>query len=295
MGGPAIGIGLFVLVVILGAIGVSIVAAIVRWRDRIRQPCCGACRYPVEGLTTFTCPECGKDFREAGILVPGVRPRHRVHVAELIAATAAACVLCGMITVAALSSVPGFRVTHFTRTTTVDVGSAGFGPLVTSATGRTTAQGSLVSVPAEILTLVEQTAGVAAGATPPPALEADLSRGTWRVTSGPGAPKATDVRAGRLPIGAGDVSAWLSGGGARAASPEQLDAIAAYINGGGVNAAAPLTASGSGFGTVTTVAPSVMWAGAGAWLVIFGVVTWLIVYGNRARSGRRGVAAKLNR
>lgn len=291
MGGPAIGIGLFLLMVILGAIGVSIVAAIVRWRDRVRQPCCGACRYPVEGLTTFTCPECGKDFREAGILVPGVRPRHRVHVAELIAATAAACVLCGMITVGLLSSVPGGRVTHFTRNTTVDVGSAGFGPIVTSATGRTDAQVSLISVPAEVLTLVEQTAGAAPAAATPHTLEADLSAGTWRIVSRPGTPTAMDVRAGKLPIGAGDVSAWLSGGSARAASPEQLDALAAYINGGGVNAAAPLTASGSGFGTVTTAAPWVMWAGAGAWLVIFGVVTWLIVYGNRARSGRRGAAS----
>ncbi|MBX3402361.1 MAG: hypothetical protein KF699_03005 [Phycisphaeraceae bacterium] len=284
MASPAIGIGLFMLVVILGAIGVSIVAAIVRWRDRVRQPCCGECRYPVEGLTTFTCPECGKDLREAGILVPGVRPRHRVHVAELIAATAAACVLCGMITVGLLSSVPGGRVTHFTRTTTVEVGSAGFGPLVTSATGRTAAQGSLSAAPAQRISLVEQSSGSA----PPRVLEADMARGTWRVMNGPGTTPTAEVHAGRLPIGAGDVSAWLSGGGARTASQEQLDALAAYINGGGVNAAAPLTVSGSGFGTMTTAAPWVMWAGAGAWLVIFGVVTWLIVYGNRARSGRRG-------
>lgn len=288
MGGPAIGLGLLMLVVILGAIGVSIVAAIVRWRDRVRQPCCGDCRYPVEGLTTFTCPECGKDFREAGILVPGVRPRHRVHVAELIAATAAACVLCGMITVAALASVPGGLVTQFTRTTTVDVGSAAFGSIGVSAIGRTSAEGSLSAEPARLLTLVEQTGGAVAGAATPHVLEADLPRGTWRVMSKAGAPTATDVRAGTLPIGAGDVSAWLSGGSERAASPEQLDALAAYINGGGVSAAAPLTVVASGFGTMSTAAPWIVWAGAGVWLVIFGVVTWLIVYGNRARAVRRG-------
>ena len=29
---------------------------------------CGKCQYPVAGLTTFTCPECGSDLRTVGIL-----------------------------------------------------------------------------------------------------------------------------------------------------------------------------------------------------------------------------------
>ncbi len=32
---------------------------------------CGACGYTVKGLTTFTCPECGADLRQAGIQRPG--------------------------------------------------------------------------------------------------------------------------------------------------------------------------------------------------------------------------------
>lgn len=95
MSGPLLGVGIVILLgaVIVGAVVVSLVAAIVRWRDRVRMPCCGACRYPVEGLSTFTCPECGADLREAGILVPGVRPKHRVDVAEMFAAWAAVAVV----------------------------------------------------------------------------------------------------------------------------------------------------------------------------------------------------------
>ncbi|MGA2500705.1 MAG: hypothetical protein ABSH20_23450, partial [Tepidisphaeraceae bacterium] len=38
------------------------------------QSVCGKCGYIVLGLPTFTCPECGSDLREVGILRPaGVR------------------------------------------------------------------------------------------------------------------------------------------------------------------------------------------------------------------------------
>lgn len=32
---------------------------------------CGNCGYPARGITTFECPECGADLREAGIVRPG--------------------------------------------------------------------------------------------------------------------------------------------------------------------------------------------------------------------------------
>jgi len=32
---------------------------------------CGRCGYPARGITTFECPECGADLREAGIVRPG--------------------------------------------------------------------------------------------------------------------------------------------------------------------------------------------------------------------------------
>lgn len=33
-------------------------------------PRCGACGYAVRGVKTLTCPECGSDLREAGIVTP---------------------------------------------------------------------------------------------------------------------------------------------------------------------------------------------------------------------------------
>ncbi len=56
-------------------------AAIVGWirvilRPRLRSregPACGACGYSVEGVSTFNCAECGKDYREVGILAARAR------------------------------------------------------------------------------------------------------------------------------------------------------------------------------------------------------------------------------
>lgn len=45
------------------------------WLDRVRQPVCAACRYPVAGAASFTCPECGSDLRHVGILTPGMMMR----------------------------------------------------------------------------------------------------------------------------------------------------------------------------------------------------------------------------
>ncbi|MHC4444840.1 MAG: hypothetical protein ACYTA5_19760 [Planctomycetota bacterium] len=36
-------------------------------------PACGRCGYIVKGLPSFTCPECGSDLREVGIVGPGMR------------------------------------------------------------------------------------------------------------------------------------------------------------------------------------------------------------------------------
>lgn len=40
---------------------------------KVREPSCRACGYPVKGLPSFTCPECGSDLREVGIDTPGAR------------------------------------------------------------------------------------------------------------------------------------------------------------------------------------------------------------------------------
>ena len=36
---------------------------------RIEVPSCGRCHYPVRGMPTFVCPECGADVRDVGIVL----------------------------------------------------------------------------------------------------------------------------------------------------------------------------------------------------------------------------------
>ena len=65
--------------VILAAVAAVIFA--VAWtfirprRASAAGPCCAGCGYSVHGLTGFTCPECGRDLREVGILTPHTAAR----------------------------------------------------------------------------------------------------------------------------------------------------------------------------------------------------------------------------
>ena len=48
----------------------------VLWRRKaVTQPACGNCGYFVRGITTFTCPECGQDLREVGIVTPSTHAK----------------------------------------------------------------------------------------------------------------------------------------------------------------------------------------------------------------------------
>lgn len=296
MGGPAIGFGLLLFAVIVGAIVVSLVAAIVRWRDRVRTPCCGECRYPVEGLTSFTCPECGRDLREAGILVPGVRPRHRVHVAEMVAACAAVAVLGAVMTAGVLAATPTGRQFTFTRTQTLAPASGSFGQVNVSATARIRTQtGPLNLVPAQSMTINELPGGAPApggpaGTSTPSLLEVDLARQTWRVVPFAGSPRSAESAAGTLPITPANVRAWLTSGSpalaGRVLAQDELDALAAYINGGAVNAGPELRVASAGFSTSGGLAPWAMWTTVIVWAALFGVATWLIWLSNRARPGQ---------
>ena len=60
---PFLALTVFVIVVFL------FVRVLLR-RKAVTQPACGNCGYFVRGITTFTCPECGQDLREAGIVTP---------------------------------------------------------------------------------------------------------------------------------------------------------------------------------------------------------------------------------
>ena len=51
---------------------------------RVQAPCCGNCHYPVRGMPTFVCAECGSDVREAGIVLP--RPAARPRLGVLVSA-----------------------------------------------------------------------------------------------------------------------------------------------------------------------------------------------------------------
>lgn len=60
------------LLLIVGVPTVLLVILIMRRRSRhVGEPACGKCGYAVRGLPTFTCPECGSDLREVGIVAQG--------------------------------------------------------------------------------------------------------------------------------------------------------------------------------------------------------------------------------
>lgn len=47
------------------------------WREHADLPVCGRCGYPSRGIESLTCPECGTDLREVGILPSGVHKTGR--------------------------------------------------------------------------------------------------------------------------------------------------------------------------------------------------------------------------
>ena len=68
--------GLFVLLLLAMIVGLAaVVWARRRKRPKISEPSCGQCGYAVRGLPGFTCPECGSDLRDVGIVTPQMRPR----------------------------------------------------------------------------------------------------------------------------------------------------------------------------------------------------------------------------
>ncbi len=73
---PLFGLACFALPFVALALGL-IVFLLVRRARRPKESVCGRCGYIVHGLTTFTCPECGSDLREVGI-VAGKSQKSRV-------------------------------------------------------------------------------------------------------------------------------------------------------------------------------------------------------------------------
>jgi hypothetical protein len=75
------------------------------------DPVCGQCGYCVRGITSLTCPECGSDLREVGIIAPNMRLPTSKHVKALIW-TFALPPAAFLISWLALSTVLPFSVKH---------------------------------------------------------------------------------------------------------------------------------------------------------------------------------------
>jgi hypothetical protein len=289
MGGSLLGIGIVLLIgaVIVGAAVVFLVAAIVRWRDRIRVPSCGACRYPVEGLSTFTCPECGADLRGVGILVPGVRAKHRVHVAEKFAAWAVVALFGGLITSSITAGFSGAQRMSFSRSEVLTSVAGGLPQISVTASGTASQQSSAISAPAQRLLVQTVQTRVAT----PIALHVDLAQETWRIASPPGVAPAKQVGAGRLPLRDEDVAAWLVAAGAvqdTGRMAGEVSALASYVNNGG-RLSDSLSFSAVSGGSGMTIAPArwVFASSAGAWMVIFVIGCVLIAKAHSTKRPRR--------
>jgi len=293
MSGPLLGVGIVLLLgaVIVGAVVVSLVAAIVRWRDRVRVACCGACRYPVEGLSTFTCPECGSDLRSVGILVQGVRPKHRVHVAEKFAAWAVIAVFGGLLTSGILGSTPAAQRMSFSRNEVLTSVSGGLPQISVTASGTATAGSSAISAPAQKLLI--QTAQT--NVMTPVALHVDVIENTWLIALSPGVVPAKQVAKGSMPLGDADVAEWLAAAGAAPRTggmASDVSALTAYVNNGG-RLTDSMGFSAMAGATGATIAPAswvFAWS-AGAWAVIF-VIGCVLIAKAHSTKQRRAVPNK---
>src|SRR5688500_17834237 len=70
------GLLFFLLIFIVGFVFAIVFAARSR-KAGPTDPICGKCSYQVRGLTRFTCPECGSDVREVGIISAAAPARAR--------------------------------------------------------------------------------------------------------------------------------------------------------------------------------------------------------------------------
>jgi len=72
----AFSILLLIVIPATALVVLALLGFLVGRRSRVRSvqtPSCAHCLYPVRGLTTLSCPECGSDLREVGILTPAMR------------------------------------------------------------------------------------------------------------------------------------------------------------------------------------------------------------------------------
>lgn len=87
-----------------------------RRRPLVERPSCGSCKYPVEGLPTFICPECGSDLRHVGIVTPQTMQREMPRAMIGVLWTIALLVMGGVISALLAPVVPDVKTTRSTRT-----------------------------------------------------------------------------------------------------------------------------------------------------------------------------------
>jgi len=123
--------------------------------DAAREPRCARCGYIVRGLQGMTCPECGGDLREVGILAPGVAPALSRGKRVLIWTLAAPLPAILLYTMLAPSFVPQWQLTT-QRRVIFSQSSYCFVTITANATGKKLVFGDRVNrspVPAEVIFL----------------------------------------------------------------------------------------------------------------------------------------------
>jgi hypothetical protein len=191
------------------------------WRPRraglVQAPTCGRCGYCVRGLPTFTCPECGADLREAGIVGPGMRPalsRNNHLLIWTLLLPVPAVVFSSLLIVSLTPRVCVLTMHRWVNGQSADLRAS---VLVTMKGQARRWPWSSIEIPLETMEIANRSGG-------PSKISVDLVRRTYRY------PDA----AGREVAGSGDVDEqvladWLPVTGVKTDSPKSRECVQAML------------------------------------------------------------------
>ncbi len=132
----------FAVIVVLVTIVVGTLHTLWRERrERVKVPSCAACGYPVSGLGSFTCPECGIDLRAAGILTPDLRFARRPGFFYLACVFTCTIALIALIATGVASRLPITQQTTLRRSVSLASPQSLFGRVSITTTAVRTASG----------------------------------------------------------------------------------------------------------------------------------------------------------
>lgn len=265
----------------------AIVAAVTLPKKAVSAPSCERCKYPVAGLGTLNCPECGTDLRATGIITRAMEVRRRGSLASAILAWTVLCAIGAMV----VSSIVGTfwamsiarnpaNATTFATSSTLTPASGAHSPVVIKAIQTVPLRGTAPTT-AITLTIPTGTGGTftASAATPALAL-------SWTKSDGASASVTTLDRA--------SVLEWFTLAGIDTSPPEisnEADELVAALSALARAPTAPVASSASW--NATASAPIVTGLGSGfsndpayyVWAtvllslgaLIWGLGIWLIV------------------